>query len=254
MAKMQKFDTIEEAAAASGIEINDQTRPFLESFVKKASNLGGVSAGAKRKALYDEVVAMGIDDLDFEKETMDSLKVRGCQYLFSMGEFDALDEFAGRFNLAVDHETGAVHRVKAKVKPIEERNAGKKEGTIGWLTIQLLQSEEHADLPVSDLVAQFSDFAAELGYPDVKPTTAPSIQWYINYCRKTGVEICERKKVTKAAVEGGQSLGAELTLEKALAPKQFKKKAPVEETGADLDLGGEVADENAEVAEEPVVD
>ena len=195
MAKIEKFETIEEAATAMGVELNDQTRPFLETFVKKA---GGVSAGAKKKALYEEVVAMGVEGLELDKETMDSLKVRGCQHLFALADAEALDEFAARFNLAVDHESGAVHRVKAKVKPIEERNAGKKEGTVGWLTIKMLQDERFADIPVTEMVDQFSAFAEELGYPDVKPTTAPSIQWYINYCRKTDVEICERKRVVRA--------------------------------------------------------
>ncbi len=244
MAKVQKFDTIEEAAAASGIEINDQTRPFLETFVKKA---GGSSAGAKKKALFEEVEAMGVEGLELDKETMDSLKVRGCQHLYSQGDFDGLDEFAGRFNLAVDHETGAVHRVKAKVKPIEERNAGKKEGTVGWITIKMLQDERFADMPVTDLVNEFSAYAAELGYPDVKPTTAPSIQWYINYCRKTGVEICERKRAARSQAGGddGPNLGAELTLEKALAPRGFKKtkKADEAETGSDLNLDDEAAEE-----------
>ena len=126
MAKAQKFETIEEVVAAMGVELNDQTRPFLESFVKKAG--GGVSVGAKKKALFEEVEAMGVEGLKLDTETMDSLKVRGCQYLYTMGMLEELDEFANRFNLAVDHESGAVHRVKSKVKPIEERNAGKKEG------------------------------------------------------------------------------------------------------------------------------
>lgn len=229
-----KYDTIEEAAAAAGIEVNDQTRPFLLAAVKKT----GAPAGEKKKKLFAEVEAMGIENLDADKETMDSLKVRGCQYLYTQADFDALDEFAGRFNLAVDHETGAVHRVKAKVKPIEERNAGSKEGTVGWVTIQMLQDEAYSEMPVTDMIAHFTDFAAELGYPEMKATTAPSIQWYINYCRKKGIEICDRKRATKAAVnEGGQALGAELTLEKALAPKQFKKKAKVEaDEEGDLDL------------------
>jgi len=240
MAKIEKFETIEEAASAMGVELNDQTRPFLETFVKKA---GGVSAGAKKKALYEEVVAMGVEGLELDKETMDSLKVRGCQHLFAEGDTDGLDSFAARFNLAVDHESGAVHRVKAKVKPIEERNAGKKEGTVGWLTIKMLQDERFADVPVTEMVEQFSAFAEELGYPDVKPTTAPSIQWYINYCRKTDVEICERKRVARAAggSSDGPTLGAELTLEKALEPRGFKKNAAPAETGSDLDLDAEEA-------------
>lgn len=249
MAKIEKFETIEDAATAMGVELNDQTTPFLETFVKKAGS--GVSAGAKKKALFEEVVAMGVEGMELDKETMDSLKVRGCQHLFAEGDGDALDEFAARFNLAVDHETGAVHRVKAKVKPIEERNAGKKEGTVGWLTIQMLQDERFADVPVTDMVDQFSEFAAELGYPDVKPTTAPSIQWYINYCRKTGVEICERKRVARAAAgTEGTTLGAELTLEKALEPRGFKKKPASEETGSDLNLDDDAVEQEEETTED----
>ena len=244
MAKAQKFETIEEVVAAMGVELNDQTRPFLESFVKKAG--GGVSVGAKKKALFEEVEAMGVEGLKLDTETMDSLKVRGCQYLYTMGMLEELDEFANRFNLAVDHESGAVHRVKSKVKPIEERNAGKKEGTVGWLTIKMLQDERFADMPVTEMIEQFVEFAEELGYPDVKKTTAPSIQWYINYCRKTGVEVCERKRVARVSTASGdgKTLGAELTLEKALEPRNFKKKA-VADTGSELNLDDDVQAEEA---------
>ncbi len=233
MAGKLKYETIEEAAEASGIELNDQTRPFLDTFVKKA----GSNAGAKKKALFEELVEIGLTDLDLDKETMDSLKVRGCQHFYAEGDMEALEEFAGRFNLVVNQEDGSIHRAKAKVKPIEERNAGKKEGTVGWITIQMLQDEAYADIPVTEMAEHFADYAAELGYPETKPTTAASIQWYINYCRKTGVEICERVRKTKAAADG-TALGAELTLEKALAPRGFKKKAaPVEEASdGELDL------------------
>ncbi len=229
-----KYDTIEEAADASGIELNEQTRPFLATFVKKA---GGSNAGEKRKLLFQEVEEMGVEGMDADKETMDSLKVRGCQFLYSQGQMEELEAFASRFNLTVDEETGAVHRVKAKVKPIEERNAGSKEGTVGWVTIQMLQNEDYADMPVTELVEHFTDFATELGYPELKPTTAPSIQWYINYCRKKGIEICQRKTANKAATAGG--LGAELTLEKALEPRGFKKKKSEGEAGDDLVLDDE---------------
>lgn len=235
MSKVQKFETIELAAQAMGVEINDQTRPFLETFVIKEK---GVSANAKKKALYDEIVAMGVEGLDFDAETMDSLKVRGCAFLYNEGMFDELDAFAARFNLAVDHETGSIHRVKATVKAIEDRNAGGKEGTVGWLTIKMLQDEDYADKSIQELVDGFSEFAANLGYPDVKPTTAPSIQWYVNYCRKKGIEICERKRAARAQKgTGGVALGAELTLEKALAPRGFKKKdGAAADTGAELNL------------------
>ena len=232
MAGKLKYETIEEAAEASGIELNDQTRPFLDTFVKKAP---GISQ--KKKTLFDELVALGLEDLVFDKETMDSLKVRGCQHFLAEGEAEAADEFAARFNLSIDQESGSIHRVKARIKPIEERNAGKREGTVGWVTIQLLQDLDHADSTATELADIFVDFAAELGYPDVKATTPASIQWYINYCRKTGVEICERQKKTSAATDGGGSvLGAELTLEKALAPRSFKKKETVVEENDEEEL------------------
>ena len=235
MAGKLKYDTIEEAAEASGIELNELTRPFLDTFVKRA----GSNAGAKKKALYDELVELGIDGLELDKETMDSLKVRGCQFYYADGDVEATEAFAARFNLSVDEENGSIHRIKAKVKPIEERNAGKREGTVGWVTIQMLQNDDYSQMAVTEMAEAFAEYAAELGYPEIKPTTPASIQWYINYCRKTDIEICDRARTKKTSADGSTALGAELTLEKALAPRGFKKKeaAPIDEDGDDnLDL------------------
>lgn len=236
MAKAPKFDTIEEAAEAMGIpEINDQNKPFLLTFVKKSTN---ETSSQRKKHLLEEAAGYGLDGLDEAVETVDSLKLRICQFLYNEARFEDLDEFAGRNNLGVDHEDGRVYRIKAAVKPIEQRNAGSKEGTVGYNTIALLQDEEYADLSVAELVEKFSEINPE------QKTTAPSIQWYINYCRKKDIPIVERKRASRAKADAdsagdGKVFGAELTLEKALAPKNFKKKKKAEddpEGGLDGDL------------------
>ena len=120
----QEYDTIEEAGEAMSMEINDLTTPFLQSFVKKSS--APPSPSAKKKSLFEEVEAMGVKGLDIDKETMDSLKVRGCQFLFAEGRTDEMDEYAGKFNLVVDHETGAVLRAKSHPESVGKRYAGSK--------------------------------------------------------------------------------------------------------------------------------
>ena len=230
MAKVTKFETIEAAAEAMGVELNDQTRPFLGTFVIK--NKDAVNPNARKKALFEKVVALGVEGLELDKETMDSLKLRGCMHLFGEARLEELDQFAAEYNLAVNHETGAVHRLVSPVKPIEQRNAGQREGTVGWVTIQMLQDPEFAGVSVQEIADGFVDYAAALGY-ELKPTTTASIQWYINYCRKKGIEICERKSGRKSKGANEPGLGAELTLEAALAPRAFKKKAKPAEAPVD---------------------
>lgn len=227
----KKYATIEEVAEAMGVEITDQTRPFLSTFVLKTKGEGAETAGNKKKELFTAAEMYGVVIADKEKETVDSLKVRIVGHLFSEGREDELKEFCAQNKLTVDEE-GRIFRVKAAIKPIEERNAGTREGTIGSLSIKLLQDERYADKSISELVELFSDFCVEQGYPEqgAKGTTASSLQWYVNYCRKHFIPICERKKATKTVkAEGGtKQLGAELTLAKALEPKGFaKKKAQV---------------------------
>lgn len=234
----KKFATIEEVAQQMGVEINDQTRPFLSTFVLKEKGAGAEAAGAKKKELFDEAALYGVEIADKDKETVDSLKIRIVGHLYSEGREEELAEFCEKNKLAVNEE-GKIYRVKAAVKPIEERNAGGKEGTIGNLSIKILQAEEYADKSVAELVELFPAFCEEQGYPEqgAKGTTVASLQWYVNYCRKHFIQIVERKRATKAAkVEGGKQLGAELTLEKALAPKGFAKKKADAPADSSLDL------------------
>jgi hypothetical protein len=232
----KKYATIEEVAAAMGVEINEQTKPFLSSFVLKAA---AETAGAKKKELFDEAELYGVVIADKDKETVDSLKIRIVGHLYSEGRAEELAEFLEKNKLAVNEE-GKIYRVKTAVKPIEERNAGGKEGTIGNLSIKILQAEEFADKSVAELVDLFPAFCEEAGYSEqgAKGTTVASLQWYVNYCRKHFIEIVERKRAAKAGkAEGGKQLGAELTLEKALAPKGFaKKKADAAPADSSLDL------------------
>lgn len=236
----KKFNTIEEVAAQMGVEINDQTRPFLSTFVLKPKGEGAEAAGAKKKELFEEAALYGVEIAEKDKETVDSLKIRIVGHLYSEGREEELAEFCEKNKLAVNEE-GKIYRVKAAVKPIEERNAGGKEGTIGNLSIKILQEEAYADKSVAELVELFPAFCEEQGYPEqgAKGTTTASLQWYVNYCRKHFIQIVEHKRATKAAkTEGGKQLGAELTLEKALAPKGFakKKEATAAPAASDLDL------------------
>ena len=237
----KKYATIEEVAEAMCVEITEQTRPFLSTFLLKTKGEGAEAAGNKKKELFASAEMYGVMIEDKEKETVDSLKVRIVGHLYSEGREEELQEFCAQNKLTVD-EDGKIFRVKAAIKPIEERNAGTREGTVGNLSIKLLQDERYADRPISELVDIFPDFCVEQGFPEqgAKGTTSSSLQWYVNYCRKHFIPICERKKVTKTIkTEGGGSkqLGAELTLEKALAPKGFaKKKVEAAEGGESLNL------------------
>lgn len=236
----KKFATIEEVAAQMGVEINEQTKPFLSTFVIKVKGEAGSveTAGAKKKELFAEAEMYGVTIAEADKETVDSLKIRIAGHLFSEGREEELTAFCEKNKLAVD-ENGKLYRVKAAVKPIEERNAGGKAGTIGNLSILILQEEDYADKSVAELVELFPEFCELQGYAEqgAKGTTVASLQWYVNYCRKHFTQIVERKRAAKVAkTEGGKQLGAELTLEKALAPKGFaKKKATVADESLDLD-------------------
>lgn len=226
----QKYATIEEVAQVMNIEINDQTRPFLNKFVKKA---GVEGAGQRKKELMAKAGAYGLvigeenGGFDPEKENVDSLKIRIIQHLLGESRLEELHEFAGSYNLVVDEETGRIFRQKAAVKKIEDRNAGQTPGSVGALSIALLQDERYADKTIAELVQIFPEYAEEqVGEP--KNTTQPALQWYVNYCRKHNIEIIDRKRVVKAKTEGGSSVGAELTLDKALAAKGFAKKKVAE--------------------------
>lgn len=229
----QKYATIEEVAIVMGIEINDATKPFLNKFVKKA---GVEGAGQRKKELLAKAEAYGLavgeenGGFDPEKENVDSLKIRIIQHLLGEARFEELTEFASSYNLVVDTDTGRIFRQKAAVKKIEDRNAGQTPGSVGALSIAILQDERYADMTIAELVTIFPTFAEEqTGEP--KTTTQPALQWYVNYCRKHDIAIIDRKRPTKAKVEGAGSVGAELTLDKALAAKGFAKKK-IAEAGA----------------------
>ena len=237
----KKFETIEEVASEMGVEINEQTKPFLMKFVvKKKGEPGEASEGTtsnRRKELLAEAKEFGIDIAEPAAETVDSLKLRIIGHLYSEGMETELEKFCAENKLAID-EDGKVYRVKSAVKPIEERKAGEKEGTIGALSIKLLQDERYAHMSVTELVDVFPEFCEEQGYPEqgAKGTTNASLQWYVNYCRKHFISIVERARTPKAkAVEGGKRLGAELTMEKALAPKGFARKKASDAAPMDLE-------------------
>ena len=234
----KKFATLEEAAAAMGIEITPQTTPFISAFVIKEKGAPAESTSNRKKELFEEAELFGLAIADKDKETVDSLKLRIVKFLHDEGRDSELEDFCAANKLAVNEE-GKVYRVKAAIKSIEERTAGGRAGTIGNLTILLLQDETYADLSVADLVDEFPKFCEAKGYAEqgAKGTTTASLQWYVNYCRKHFIEIVERKRATKGVkVEGGKQLGAELTLEKALAPKGFAKKKAEAAPADALDL------------------
>lgn len=245
MAKVTKYDTLEEVIAATGVELNDKTRSFLESFVKKAAGTGEVSTSAKKKALLEQAELFGVKGLDPENENATMLQIKIISHLFEEGKADELKEFAAANNLYVTDD-GHIHRVRQAVKPIEQRNAGVKEGSVGYNTIQLLKNPEFANLTASELALKQAEVYGQ-------NTTAACVQWYINYCnkKKAAAEeagnadlveeftIATRQRAARAtkSAEGGVTLGAELTLEKAAKPRGFKKKAaPAEGLGEQMDL------------------
>lgn len=237
----KKFATLEEAAAAMGVELTDQIKPFLNTFVikdKKEKVDGEEAASNRKKELLEAATLYGLAIEDKSKETVDSLKIRIVDFLYKNDREDELAEFCGANKLAIG-EDGKLYRVKAAVKTIEDRKAGDKEGTVGNLTILLLQEEEYADMSIPELVEVFPEFCEKQGYPEqgAKGTTASSMQWYVNYCRKHFIQIVERKRAAKSGkTKTGKQLGAEMTLEKALAPRGFaKKKAESSEPPLDLE-------------------
>jgi hypothetical protein len=247
MAKQTKYDTIEEVVAATGVELNEKTRPFLESFVKKAAGTPGeasVTSSAKKKGLLEQAELFGVKGLDPENENSTMLQVKIITHLFDEGRLEECKEFAAANNLFVT-DTGAIHRVKQAIKPIEQRNAGVKEGSVGYNTIQLLKEDEYAGLTASELAVKQAEVFGQT-------TTAACIQWYINYCHKKkeaalaagNAELADeftiavRQRTARAskAAEGGVVLGAELTLEKASKPRGFQKKATTATLGEQMDL------------------
>jgi hypothetical protein len=226
----KKFATLEEAAAAMGVELTDQIKPFLNTFVikeKKEKVEGEETTSNRKKELLEKAELYSVPIADKAKETVDSLKIRITQHLYSEGKTEELEEFCAANKLAVD-EDGKLYRVKAAIKSIEDRVAGDKAGTVGNLTILMLQSEEYADMSMPELAAEFPAFCEAQGYPEqgAKGTTPASITWYVNYCRKHFIQIVERKHAKKATgkTKTGKQLGAEMTLEKALTPRGFAKK------------------------------
>lgn len=246
----KKYDTIEEVVAATGIELNDKTRPFLESFVKKAAGTATDSAAAKKKELLEKAQLFGVTGLVPENENNSTILVKTLSFLFEAGRHDEMKEFASANNLYVT-DNGHIHRVRQSVKPIEQRNAGVKEGSVGANTILLLKNETYSGLSAAELAGKLAD--------DFGQTTTPAcVQWYINYCNKKkaaaeaelqhaneeGLDTAaitaeiekftivprQRAARTTKAAEGGITLGAELTLEKAQKPKGFQKKAATAET------------------------
>ena len=244
MAKSTKYNTIEEVVAATGVELNEKTRPFLESFVKKAAGASSESATDKKKQLLSQAELFGVQGLDPENENSTMLQVKIITFLYEEGRLEEMKEFATSNNLYVTDE-GHIHRIKQAVKPIEKRNAGVKEGSVGYNTIQLLKDPEYAGLSASELAQKQAEVYGQT-------TTSACIQWYINYCNKkkqaaidegnvdlaAEFEICTRQRAARAskATEGGVTLGAELTLEKASKPRGFQKKAKAADLGEQMDL------------------
>jgi len=244
MAKVTKYDTIEQVVEATGVELNEKTRAFLESFVKKAAGAAGESASAKKKTLLEQAELFGVQGLDPENENSTMLQVKIITHLFEAGRVDEMKEFAASQNLYVTDE-GHIHRVRQAVKPIEQRNAGVKEGSVGYNTIQLLKNPEFANLTASELALKQAEIYGQ-------NTTAACVQWYINYCnkKKAAAEaegnadlaeeftIAPRQRAARAtkSAEGGVVLGAELTLEKAAKPRGFKKKAAPTELGDQMNI------------------
>lgn len=240
MAGKQKYDTIEEVVAATGVELNEKTRPFLESFVKKAAkDSTGESASSKKKALLEKAKELGLEGLNPEEENVSMLLVKIITFLFDAGREEEMKAFASENNLHVT-ESGQIHRIRQAVKPIEQRNAGVKEGSVGYNTILLLKDSELASLSAAELAQKQAEVYGQ-------NTTAACVQWYINYCNKKKLAaeaegsmelaaeytICQRQRsvrTTKAATNG-IALGAELTLEKAQKPRGFAKKKA---SGSDL--------------------
>lgn len=232
MAAKVKYATIEEAAVACGIELTEQSRPFLQAFVKKAEGAPSEGSNNKKKELLENAKVFGVTGIEEDKENSTTLQIKILTFLFEEGRTEEMNEFAQKHNLHVTEE-GHIHRVRAAVKPIEERNAGVKEGTIGYNTIQLLKNLDFADLTAAELADKLMEVYGQ-------KTTAPSVQWYVNYCTKKDIEIAPRKRAAKGKVAGeaGLVLGAELTMEKATAPKGFAKKAA---PAAAADLGENIA-------------
>ena len=213
MSAKQKFETIEAAAEAMGVEINEKTTPFLETFVKKEKS---ASTSEKKKAFFEQAELFGVP-VDADKENTQSLIIKIAGHLFSEGMTEELTSFAAEHNIVVTEE-GRIFHKKQGVKPIAERNSGGKEGSVGYNTILLLKDEELVDKTPAELADILMERFGQ-------KSTPASISWYINYCKQKGIEICDRKRTKKSAkVEGGVTLGAELTLDKAYAPKGFKKK------------------------------
>lgn len=259
MAAKQKYDTLEQVVEATGIELNEKTRPFLESFVKKATGASD-SATAKKKDLLEKAAMFGVKELDPEKENVSSILVRIISHLFEEGRLDEMKEFATAHSLYVT-DTGSIHRIRQAVKPIAQRNAGVKEGSVGYNTIQLLKRDDLSGLTAAEISGKLAE---EYG----QTTNASCVQWYINYCHKKVEAInelivtaqnegketttleTEREKFAivqrvrsgrtrAAAAGGGVVLGAELTLDKALKPKGFAKKNTADAgLGEAMDLEG----------------
>ena len=245
MTGKQKYDTIEEVVAATGVELNEKTRPFLESFVKKVAVAKGESSTNKKKELLAKAEAFGMSGIKPEEENVSMLLVKIITFLYDEGRTDEMNSFAAENNLHVT-EDGHIHRIRQAVKPIEQRNAGVKEGSVGYNTIQLLKNEEYASLSASELAIKQAEVYGQ-------NTTAACVQWYINYCnkRKAAAEtegnvemaeeftICVRQRAARTvkASGGNVALGAELTLEKAMKPRGFaKKKAEGSDLGNSMEV------------------
>lgn len=245
MAGKQKYDTIEEVVEATGIELNEKTRPFLESFVKKATAVKSESTASKKKDLLAEAAKYGLEGLDPEVENATTILIKVINFLQEAGRTEEMKTFASQNNLFVTEE-GHIHRVRQAIKPIEQRNAGVKEGSVGYNTIQLLKDPDYASLSAAELAQKQAEVYGQ-------NTTPSCVQWYINYCnkRKTAAElegnhemakeftICPRQRVTKTAKASGGTvaLGAELTLEKALKPRGFaKKKTDASDLGEQMEV------------------
>lgn len=241
MAAKTKYATIEEAATACGIELTEQSRPFLQAFVKKAEGeVSAATASNKKKELVSDAQMFGVTGVTAE-DNPSVLLIKILTFLYEEGRTVEMHEFAAKHHVHVTEE-GHIHRVRAAVKPVEERNAGVKEGTVGYNTIQLLKDPAYASLTAAELAEKLAEVYEQR-------TTAPSVQWYINYCLKkhklavdagdedamARYEIATRRRSTAGKSAGtGLVLGAELTMEKATAPRGFAKKGSAD-LGANIE-------------------
>lgn len=259
--KVKKFDNLEEAALALGLEVTDENKPLLMLMVR-----GSVGRGPSKskemllgyaKSIGMEVVA---DD-----ETVELLKIKIAYFLRdSEGEeMEAeLAKFLDEHNL-VFNDDGDLYTKKAGVKPITERRSGLKPGTVGYATILLLGDEMYKDASIEDCIAALA--AGYSGEP-VKTTTT-SFRWYVTYVQKMlaenpsvitdafGEDYTFHPRTRKARVqtESGATVnvGRKLTVEDALAKREVRRAAAAAATASKVEASEEEGTEEGYEDEDP---